>query len=124
MSNETDKLIVMTPKAVQPEPPKSERTLMVAHVSCLHDHFQVCDSAAEVTCGKCGEKLNPMWVLQYLARSESLFKEELKYAQAELRLTAKRIAEKKRAKCQHCGKMTEVRVDLTIREIQGEQHGN
>lgn len=124
MSNETDKLIVMTPKAVQAEPLKSERTLTVAHVNCLHDHFQVCDSAAEVTCGKCGEKLNPMWVLQHLARSESRFKEELKYAEAELRLTAKKIAEKKRAKCQHCGRMTEVRLDLTIREIQEEQHGH
>jgi len=41
--------------------------------ACTHRNFLVDERSAVVECGQCGEKLNPMWVLQQLARDDARF---------------------------------------------------
>lgn len=71
-------------------------------------HFQVPyivdPSAAEVECGKCHEKLNPMWVLGQLANTDRRMAAAHEHYQEE----QKRLAERRRTMCQHCKKMTRI----------------
>jgi hypothetical protein len=71
---------------------------------CRHSSFIIDPSAAEVTCGKCGTKLSPMWVLNYLATEETGW-DRTRKACAEER---KRLDERSRTKCQHCQRMTRI----------------
>lgn len=87
-----------------------ERTLFapyeVGKSGCSHfpGHFVVSESLADVTCVDCGEKLNPMWVLKQLANRDR------KFADAHDRYAdeCKRLTERQRTKCDHCGKMTRI----------------
>ena len=92
-------------------PLADERTLMhpwEVHKSgvCSHMFVQyiVDPSLAEVECGRCGAKLNPMWVLSHLAVQDRRFQD----AAERYREETKRISERQRTKCQHCGKMTRI----------------
>lgn len=58
----------------------------------------------EVECGSCGTKLDPMWVLKVLAGEESEWLRVRSLYQDEM----KRLNERKRTKCDHCGKMTRI----------------
>lgn len=74
--------------------------------ACLHFNgpFLVNETLAEVTCGKCNEKLNPMWVLGQLVNKENRWHEHFARYQDEMR----RLAERSRTKCRHCGQMTPI----------------
>lgn len=60
---------------------------------------------AEVECGRCRTRLNPMWVLGQLATADRRMAETRNAAAAAD--AARR--ERQRCKCQHCGKMTRIR---------------
>jgi hypothetical protein len=77
------------------------KTGLCSHLFCT---YIVDQAAAEVECGKCGEKLNPMWVLVHLAVNDRRYDESQKRYQEEMR----RISERSRTKCCHCGKMTRI----------------
>jgi DNA-directed RNA polymerase subunit RPC12/RpoP len=90
-----------------------ERTLVQMHevpgaARCNHlfAQYLVDPAAAEVECQRCGEKLNPMWVLHQLATSDRRMSE----SQAAAKAMRERLEEKRRAKCQHCGRLTRVRL--------------
>jgi hypothetical protein len=103
-----DKIKKLPVKFKGPLPP--DRTLLspreVGRTKCLHypGHFIVDGSLAEVTCGDCGEKLNPMWVLQQLATRDRNFAE----AHTRYHEQMKRLSERTSTKCRHCGKMTRI----------------
>lgn len=59
---------------------------------------------AEVECGQCGAKLDPMWVLNRIASRESEALRLRKIAAQEMA----RLHERSRTKCRHCGQMTEI----------------
>ena len=87
-----------------------ERTLLFPHEvgkrdKCYHEQFVVDQAKAEVECGTCGERLNPMWVLQQLTARDSRFHD----AHRIYNETMKRLDERVRTKCDHCGKMTRIR---------------
>ena len=86
------------------KPHPEDLTLIVGYPKCYHGPFVVDSDAAEVTCGKCGEKLNPMVVLHRLALKESQYHAAAARYQEEM----KRIAERSSTKCRHCGKMTRI----------------
>lgn len=49
------------------QPPDENFTLVQGKTyACFHGPFIVDQAKAEVECEKCGEKLNPMWVLVHL----------------------------------------------------------
>lgn len=88
----------------------NERTLLVPYEvgksACRHypGRFIVNESLAEVTCGDCNEKLNPMWVLHQLAVRDHNFAE----AHTRYHEQMRRLSERTSTKCRHCGKMTRV----------------
>ncbi len=89
------------------EPGSGDRTLEVVYTSgCTHlfTTYKVAESEAEVTCGKCGAKLNPIWVLVRLAHEDRRYLEAQQRYQEEM----KRIEERERTKCEHCAKMTRI----------------
>lgn len=72
---------------------------------CHHEGpFLVDERAAEVECGRCGEKLNPMWVLNRLAREETHWHRQREAYHERLKQLEKRT----RTKCYHCGQMTPI----------------
>lgn len=79
------------------------------HEPCIHSplmgaSYVVDEKLAEVECGKCGAKLNPMWVLAQIASHDRRLHE----AQARYQDEQKRLAERSKTKCQHCQKMTRI----------------
>ena len=86
-------------------PVDTERSLTPVHFTgCSHGLYEVDLKAAEVSCRKCGLKMNPMSVLWDLAVEES------HYAQARVAYQQEmaRLAERSKTKCQHCGKLTRI----------------
>ncbi|WP_413194204.1 hypothetical protein [Pararobbsia alpina] len=77
---------------------------MVPGMTCWHRRYLVDDKKAEVECADCHEKLNPMWVLQQLAFAENRYHELHARYHDEL----KRLGERSRTKCEHCGQMTRI----------------
>lgn len=67
--------------------------------------YRIREGEAEVECGGCSTRLEPMFVLRQLAIEDSLWKQRQEAAVK----TAKEHAERKRCKCQHCGQMTRIR---------------
>lgn len=61
-------------------------------------------SDSQVECGTCGNKLNPMWVLEQLARREHRFHE----AEKTYREAIARLEKRQKTKCQHCGEITKI----------------
>lgn len=86
--------------------PVSEDRFLLAPSPPGCQHFNgpylIDDTLAEVTCGKCKEKLNPMFVLKQLLNTENRWHQAMARYQDEM----KRLAERSRTKCQHCGGMT------------------
>lgn len=76
----------------------------VAECSHLGATYLIRDGEAEVECGRCGTRLDPMWVLGKIATDDRRYEESQKRYQEE----QKRLAERKRTKCDHCGKMTRI----------------
>ncbi len=62
------------------------------------------EAETEVECGECGTKLDPMWVLKRLANEETQWGRTREHYIEEM----KRLRERSRTKCQHCGKMTRI----------------
>lgn len=93
---------------VKPKPrleDDQERFLVVKHTGCTHRGTFIFDEKeACVTCKLCGEKLNPMYVIKMLCSQETRWHE----AQARYQEEMKRLSERSRTTCQHCGRMTKI----------------
>lgn len=87
------------------EPIAEDKFLTIAYSKCFHGNYIVDEKLLEVECGKCHEKLNPMAVLVHLATKETVWQRNKEYAAN----ASKRLEERMRCKCQHCGKMTRIR---------------
>lgn len=78
------------------------------HTDCSHfvrpQSFLVDRDRVEVECGKCGQLLNPMAVLSWMAVEETGWHRVGKQYQNEMR----RLDERSRTKCEHCDKMTRI----------------
>lgn len=72
--------------------------------ACQHERFTVDDKLAQVVCRDCGVKLDPMQALVLIAHGETRYHELHARYQDEM----KRLGERSKTKCQHCGKMTRV----------------
>lgn len=89
------------------KPPIAEEQFLVrAPMACVHLNgpFLIDDTLAEVTCGRCKQKLNPMFVLKQLMHSESRWHQSFNQYQGEM----KRLSERSKTKCEHCNKMTRI----------------
>lgn len=66
--------------------------------------YLIREGETEVECSLCGTKLDPMFVLRRLANEETQWLQTRKHYQEEM----KRLRERERTKCDHCGKMTRI----------------
>ena len=75
------------------------------HCNHIFVSYRIRDGEADVECGGCGTRLDPMFVLKQLARQDSLYSRRQEAAVQ----TAKELEKRKRTTCDHCGKMTRIR---------------
>jgi hypothetical protein len=68
----------------------------------VHVQYLIREGETEIECSRCNIKLDPMWVLRQVASEESQWMRTRAAYQEEM----KRLSERKRTQCQHCGKMT------------------
>lgn len=90
-------------KYKKPEP--GERFLVPVELGkCSHwqGPFEIDVKGDKCTCKRCGEQVGAMFVLEMLMRQESQWMQTRATYQDEM----KRLAERSRTKCNHCGKMT------------------
>lgn len=66
--------------------------------------YQLRDGETEIECGLCGTRLDPMFVLRIMANEENLWSRARERYIEDMR----RLKERSRTKCYHCGKMTEI----------------
>ena len=70
--------------------------------NCNHSNYLVDTSLQQVECGNCGEKLNPMYVIEQMCNAESLQRRRLD----ELKKEVEKTEQKMKCKCNNCNKMT------------------
>ena len=98
-----DNIVKFTKKYVAPQ--TTERFLTVVHsYKCIHGNYIVDPDKAEVECGKCHERLNPIKVLVELAHKECKYHDYHKRFIEQ----SKKMDERTRVKCSHCGQFTKV----------------
>ena len=97
--------ILPTAKRTKVEVPPLE---VVHSYQCRHGRFLVDEKKAEVECGLCHEKLNPIWVLTQIATDDRILRDRWAGMKAEVQLLTERV----RTKCDHCGKMTRIRSNV------------
>lgn len=66
--------------------------------------YLIREGETEVECSLCNTKLDPMFVLRMLAKEETKWLDARKRYQEEM----KRLKERERTKCDHCGHMTRI----------------
>ena len=89
------------------EPPGGERMLVpVDPRACDHFNatYQVDVRGGKCVCLNCKEEVSPMFVLEQLMKQESRWLQTRAAYQDEM----KRLAERSRTKCKHCGQITRV----------------
>jgi hypothetical protein len=111
----TDK-ITKLPVRFKPAPGEEGRTLKVVDTLFKRDecsHIQgfgtsitylIREGETEVECSNCGTRLDPMFVLTQMAHAET---DWLRTRQLHIE-EMKRLSERKRTKCECCGKMTRI----------------
>lgn len=82
---------------------KLERHLR-GYGECQHKICEVDITLNELTCKSCGERVNPIWYLDMLAKHESTLNEVIR----QKKLLIENLEERKRCKCTHCGKITKI----------------
>ena len=114
--SEDDDGVIRLPVRFKNPPSEDALSLVVVHSEgcnhkwhfvrgkLVHFPFLIREGETEVECGGCGTKLDPMWVLRNLANEENGWK----MAQERYLDEMKRLSERSRTECQHCGKMTKI----------------
>ncbi len=79
---------------------------------CYKHSYLIDPESDKVTCKHCDKTFNPMAVLSELAQRESQWHMTLERVKEE----SKALDEKKKFKCQHCGKFTKVKAGKPTQE--------
>ena len=80
---------------------------------CPHNALIVDTDLEKVECKQCGEKLNPFFAVQQMMKLSERWQRQ----KAELDLAREQAEKKTRTKCGHCGKMTEIRTNVTMQMV-------
>ena len=87
---------------------------------CFHHKIKVDDSLNYVWCGDCNEELNAVWVLSRYAKQENSIMWQQQQNEIRLKFENEELEKRKRTKCKHCGKMTEVNIHISDGKVQEE----
>ena len=102
---ETDNVHALPVKPrTSPEEGAMLRPVPVTQCQHLFAAFTIDVDAGKCFCGKCQGEVSPMFVLEELMKKESQWMRTMATYQDQM----KRLAERSRTKCQHCGEMTRV----------------
>lgn len=101
-------VVVPLGSTTKPVDQRGLRLVRYSHGTCNHSTstYIVDERLAEVQCGDCGAKLEPVWVLRSLCEKEARWNQrrtEFLELQAETR-------DRTRTRCQHCDQMTNINV--------------
>lgn len=90
----------------RPSPEEGAMLVPVERGRCEHilAQFEVDVKGGKCRCKRCGEEVSPMFVLEQLMKDESRWMRTAVTYQDQM----KRLAERSRTKCQHCGQMTRI----------------
>lgn len=113
-----DEKVKKLPIKFKTPPGADEPMLKVVHYehgACDHKHtwqngrmksvsYLIRNGETEVECSGCGTKLDPMFVLRILASEETKWHHNRENYQDAM----KRLSERERTKCDHCGKLTRI----------------
>ena len=80
------------------------------HTTCT---YIIDERLAEVQCGDCGAKLEPVWVLRQLCEKESRWQERKR----EYMALEQEIRDRTRTRCQHCDQMTAISVQGRLKRL-------
>lgn len=86
---------------------------------CKHLFMTVHEGSSTIKCDDCGEALDPYWVVWRYATQEENLRTKLAWKINSLRTLSKKLSEKQRTKCMHCGKMTPVNIKMSEDERLG-----
>lgn len=91
---------------VRPKEPIGDLFLVPAPQPCCHfpPSFEVDVDAGKCKCRHCSGEVSPMFVLEQLMKQESRWNRTRAAYQDEM----KRLDERSRTKCQHCGQLTKI----------------
>lgn len=89
----------------------------IEYGECKHKPILVDPYLKYVECRDCGEKLDPMQILYRFATEEKYMHRKLSEDRALISLTRKKLNKKRHTKCDHCGRMTPVNINITHGEI-------
>lgn len=85
--------------------PTGSPTFKIIEYSCKHNEVQVDPESPWLKCLKCGKELNPIYHLYQLSLEEGM----LEFNVTKIREVVEALERKTRTKCDHCGKMTNIR---------------
>lgn len=96
----------VTQLPVKPKVATGNLMLVPPPPGCSHfgAGFEVDVDAGKCKCKRCGGEVSPMFVLKMLMQAESRWNQTRESYQEEM----KRLRERSRTKCQHCGQMTRI----------------
>ena len=84
---------------------------------CTHDSLNIDRTNKKITCRNCGVELDAFEEIMNYSDALDDFREQLEFIRAQLQqdsarnqIVARRLEKKQRTKCQHCKKMTEVKI--------------
>lgn len=83
---------------------------------CPHKHIEYCESTNEIKCRDCSKELNPIFVIKKLIKERYNSNKKI----AEANVLWKNLKRRKKVKCKHCGKFTDVKVNASLNEIREE----
>jgi len=86
---------------------------------CKHLTIIVTKEFSNVECKDCGVELNPIWVLLRLAENEKSLVQKLNQKAKLFDNISKKLSEKRKTKCKHCGKFTDINIKMSSLEWRG-----
>lgn len=108
--SEDEELGKVLPLGTTAKPTDQRGLRLVRYVqgACQHSTstFIVDEKLAEVQCGDCGAKLEPIWVLRQLCEKEARWNQR----RTEFLELQEATRERTRTRCQHCDQMTAINV--------------
>ncbi len=106
-----DKILRLRPPSTKRGADTDKTLQIVRDFSCRHRWFVVDETKNEVECGECGERLNPIWVLEQFAIKETA----LACTRDRLARKVDELKGRTRYKCGSCGQMNNLTETLRFR---------
>ena len=104
----------VVPLGVTPKPTDQRGLRLIKSFTggCSHTNvtYVVDEKLAEVQCGECGAKLEPVWVLRQLCEKEAKWNRN----REEYLAIKEEVQGRTRTRCQHCDQMTSINVKARL----------